>query len=705
MTDQITQTKQELKSKLPDYLKQLGISTGEAFTCLNPDHADNHPSMMLDKHDNQHVKCFSCGAYWDVFDLIAINELGANVTTIAGQPSPDYDFKEAYNTALSTLEVYGTHLTTSADKNTNTDENKRLKANKINQQIIAISQDRLTDTDYFSKRGISLETAKRYNIGYNPNWVSPTAILKGSKPTPSPRLIIPTSNNSYIARDIRTDLDESQQQYAKMKEGSVHLFNGKAMLNNQPVFIVEGEIDALSIMETGVAEAIGLGSVSNTGLLDETISKIEQRNRQAHNGQLDGFNPTFLIAMDNDNAGATAVKRLEMIFDKHHLTHYTVNIARDYKDANEALTADREQFTATLKQTLKDPHNYLQGLLDYINIGQDTEAIPTGFKNLDDVLDGGLYEGLYGLGAISSLGKTTFILQMADNIAMDGRPVMYFALEMGRYELMTKSISRHTLINATQAGDVSTLAQTTRSILKGHWQERFNKAQLANVVKSFEQYGDYYTNVIIRDGAEKRFSADDIAHEVDSFVARTGKTPVVVVDYLQLLKPADERATDKANVTASVNTLKKIATKHHIPVITISSFNRGSYKEPAQMESFKESGDIEYSADILLALQFKGVSATFDFNKAKAQDVRQVELVVLKNRNGATGDTLNFGYYSMFNYFVDADSQHETKPTDDKPATQINPTNFKVDKPDKPAQTDFSSDYIVHDDGLVTKRG
>ncbi|MBT8829510.1 hypothetical protein BTI00_09510, partial [Lactobacillus delbrueckii subsp. bulgaricus] len=65
------------------------------------------------------------------------------------------------------------------------------------------------------------------------------------------------------ARDTRDSVPENEQKYRKMKEGPVRIFNGEALKENQPIFIVEGEIDALSILKTGLAPAIGLGSVAN----------------------------------------------------------------------------------------------------------------------------------------------------------------------------------------------------------------------------------------------------------------------------------------------------------------------------------------------------------------------------------------------------------------------------------------------------------
>ena len=91
------------------------------------------------------------------------------------------------------------------------------------------------------------------------------------------------------------------------------------------------------------------------------------------------------------------------------------------------------------------------------------------------------------------------------------------------------------------------------------------------------------------------------------------------------------------------------------------------------MEAFKESGDIEYSTDVLIGLQFSGVGQKdFDINEAKKQTPREVEAVILKNRNGATGDTLHYAYYSMFNKFLDMDdAEGGTEKLTTAPHTQV----------------------------------
>ena len=90
---------------------------------------------------------------------------------------------------------------------------------------------------------------------------------------------------------------------------SSHLFNGRALYNDaKPIFVVEGEIDALSVMEvTDQAEAVALGSTSNVDLFCKDVRKI-RKNKAAKNADYD---PVFLIATDNDNAGRLAAKELE----------------------------------------------------------------------------------------------------------------------------------------------------------------------------------------------------------------------------------------------------------------------------------------------------------------------------------------------------------------------------------------------------------
>lgn len=112
------------------------------------------------------------------------------------------------------------------------------------------------------------------------------------------------------------------------------------------------------------------------------------------------------------------------------------------------------------------------------------------------------------------------------------------------------------------------------------------------------------------------------------------------------------RATDKQNMDKAVMELKRISRDYKIAILGVSSFNRENYSNVVTMSAFKERGAIEYSSDVLIGLQLKGIgNKNFNFIEAKKKNPREVELVVLKNRNGRAGDIIEYSYYPMFNYF------------------------------------------------------
>lgn len=602
-------------------------------------------------------KCFSCNAGGDIFDLYGAingtadhNEQLKGLSELYGIQVASYrstaqeDFKPEYqNHAKSEQYTHNsihTSVYTQADPPQQTDYTDFfLQAHKAVEQ-----------TDYWKRRGLSKETVDRFKLGYVAEWRHP----KAPKAPTSPRLIIPTSPYSYLARDTRDQIPEEQRAYSKSKVGSIQLFNKRALQTaTKPIFIVEGELDALSIIEVG-GEAVALGTTTKSKALIELLKA--QAPSQA-----------LIIALDNDEAGQRASRELTEGLQGLNIPCYSFNPCGQYKDANEALQRDREALTIAVEEAehLQDEEakaqkeaylknstaHYLQSFVNGIADSVDTPYIPTGFKKLDSVLDGGLYEGLYIVGAISSLGKTTIITQIADQIAQAGTDVLIFSLEMARAEIMAKSISRHTLQSVLATGGDIRNAKTARGITTGKRYIDYSQTERDLINSSIMEYSKYAQNIYISEGVGD-IGAEQIRETVKKHILFTGKTPVVIIDYLQILAPYSERATDKQNTDKAVMELKRISRDYKTPVIGISSFNRANYKEAVTMEAFKESGAIEYSSDILVGLQLKGAGKKdFDANEAKRKDPREIELVILKNRNGRTGDSLSFNFYPLFNYF------------------------------------------------------
>lgn len=319
------------------------------------------------------------------------------------------------------------------------------------------------------------------------------------------------------------------------------------------------------------------------------------------------------------------------------------------------------------------PKNHLTSFINKVT-DTDTPEIPTGFERLDRQLDGGLYEGLYFIGAISSLGKTTFMLQVADNIAQQGQDVLIFTLEMSRHEIMAKTLSRLSYEIDTASGSNGNNAKTVRDFTNYKRWQYFSSDDMDLIKDSFREYEKFAGNLYIHEGL------GDINH---AYIRETVKQyaeanpdkrpPVVMVDYLQILAPDEIRASERMNLDKNVLELKRVARDYKIPVFAISSFNRENYSKGVSMLSFKESGAIEYSSDVLMGLQFsiqeqydkdnKGISENskdykkVDVDKEKDALPRKVQLVILKNRNGRTGGRINFDYDPRYNHFQEGDEK------------------------------------------------
>ena len=503
---------------------------------------------------------------------------------------------------------------------------------------------------YLKARGISFETAAARYIGYDPEWVSPAAIrsqrAKGSDWTPpaTARIIVPVTKNHYFARAIHDD--KVAEGYRKQNEtgngGKAGIFNWKALDGDaETIFVTEAAFDALSFLEIG-REAIALNSTSNA---DSLVKKLQGRKSTA----------TFILCLDNDDAGQKATETLREGMDRLNISHITADVCCGHKDANEALVADRAAFTAAVQraemQTAAKPDSMgpyideaMQGEIDRLKAAGD---IKTGFERLDEK-SGGLYPGLYVIAATSSLGKTTFAGQIADNLAEAGHDVLFFSLEQSRLEIASKSFSR--ILTEVYDEQVSSLA-----LRKGFYPDKLKKAagyykeHIAGQLSVIE--GNFNCNITY------------ISDYVRRYIKKNNRQPVVFVDYLQILHPAEKmrKASTKEAIDDTVTELKRLSRDLDVTVFVISSVNRANYLTPIDFESLKESGGIEYTADVIWGLQLfclneelftkegKMTEKRQRIRSAKTEIPREIQLVCLKNRYGIAS------YEAAFEYFPDRD--------------------------------------------------
>lgn len=637
--------KRKLREHLREYLGRFHPEIRDVtrpFRCLNPDHRDENPSMGFDKK-RQQVHCFSCGVSYDIVDLIKLD----NNLSSYGEA-----FKYGYELYGIDVDYYGSgprhgfsftrqdDLMGQTGKNALEEKAPSDELKEYFEQCMA----RICETDYPQKRGLSEETVKRFGLGFDPSFNHGTWKA----------LIIPTGASSYMARNIDPEADRDKR---IRKFGRSVIYNVEALKEGRSVFVTEGEIDCLSVIEAGGA-ALALGSVANVRKFLEYLDGHKEMWPES----------PFLISLDNDKRGEKAAQELMGELEKRGIPFRQVNISGSFKDPNEALMANRLSFIGAVREAenfeegekLRERDEYLSSsvagsmtsFLDEVERNSQSSLLSTGFVKLDDVLDGGVYEGLYFIGAISSLGKTCFMLQIADSLAKEGYDVLNIALEMSKSELMARSISRETFRLMTSGACPGT-AKTTREILthRGKGNKSFGETDLRIVSKAQGAYSGYGEHIFIIEGVGG-IGVSQVREAVERHIRLTGRVPIVFVDYLQLLAPANPRMTDKQAVDHAVLELKRISRDFRTSVIVISSFNRENYKNRVTMAAFKESGGIEFCSDVLIGLQLEGVDEKdFDVDAAKQQNPRKVEAVILKNRNGPTGDRVHFSFYAKYNYF------------------------------------------------------
>ncbi|WP_340222023.1 toprim domain-containing protein [Fusobacterium nucleatum] len=317
-------TIEELKNFLGEYLELKGINTSSVFRCFSPTHEDKHPSMSFYKKGNI-CNCFACGEKYNIFSLVGM----------------EYNLKGFKEQKEKVIELYknkkliqDVNVTIYSKKNTKVElestpqqkETKERKYPELDYYYLECKK-RISETDYLQRRGISIEVQDRYNIGYDPNFKNNTWKA----------IIIPTTHYSFTARN--TDVNSEDR---LRKVGKSEIFNYWELEQNKKenFYIVEGEIDALSIVEAG-KKAISLGSVNNINLFINKLKNDLPENK-------------FYLMLDNDIQG---IKAQEELFNKMkglNLNVESTKVLDKYKDPNEFLIANRNEFIKTLNELEKD---------------------------------------------------------------------------------------------------------------------------------------------------------------------------------------------------------------------------------------------------------------------------------------------------------------------------------------------------------------
>ena len=265
----------------------------------------------------------------------------------------------------------------------------------------------------------------------------------------------------------------------------------------------------------------------------------------------------------------------------------------------------------------------------------------TGFENLSDKQN--FFPGLYVLGGLPGMGKTTFALQMGFDLAVSGERVVYCSYEMSKVDLTARMLAREMKRHKISV----TAAQIKTRRFEGYYAECLSKVrdEIGQAVG-----GNFF-------GLECSYTVEELIKKLKPEVKSAEDKPfVAIVDYLQLVGTSDKKATSaRERIDSVLNQLKKFQLENGATIILLSSFNRESNKNSTldtKLSSFKESGGIEYTADVLWGLQPEDATnrGIGDYENFMLEKPRRVELSCLKNRYGGLYK-VKFDYYSANDYF------------------------------------------------------
>ena len=276
-----------------------------------------------------------------------------------------------------------------------------------------------------------------------------------------------------------------------------------------------------------------------------------------------------------------------------------------------------------IKDVLGDVYAHLHDL----NTNKEaTQGTQTGFSALDRVLAGLGKSDLVLVGARPGMGKTSFALNIATNVAKQTqKTVCIFSLEMSADQLVNRVLSSEALVNS--------YSLRTGELAPNDWE---NLARAAGELAGCD--------ILIDDTSGMTVTA------MKAKLRRVKNLGMVIIDYLGLMsgdKHTDNRVQEVSEISRS---LKIMAKELMVPIVCCAQLSRGpesrTDKKP-MLSDLRDSGAIEQDADTVIFLYRSEYYKTDE----AGQDTSIAEVIIAKNRHGSTG-TVNMGWNGQFTKFV-----------------------------------------------------
>ena len=507
-------------------------------------------------------------------------------------------------------------------------------------------------------RGFSLEDLQEVGAGFA-NAADLKSVGEGV-PRGGEYLILPYNSSRFFIRQV----NKPAEGYEPVKRGNTggkktEIYNPYKIDFRQAFFVVEGELDAMSIHKAGFP-VVALSGAGEYKLLIRTLEGLKTDDR----GEIKA-----IILLDADEAGQKAAKTAVGKLREAGYLAANCLLSKDY-DSNAFMRKDFSGFQKRLKEIFNQADDKFlnEGLsklggaeilsntfdtLDDTTEQMKGAVLKWGFSKLDENFP--ILPGSYLLGALPSMGKTAFALQVAANVCEQGESVLYVSYEPTSTQIAYKDLARYWFLKNWGKNARADFVPSAKDLMLGKYPQNtmFTEAEMKKVREELRRKRKKFYFL-----QGQKETAQDLIKKIKFFVNLGVK--FIVIDYIQLIKGSDAKKTVREQIDETVRELQIFQSKNKLSMLFISSFNRENYRKYASLESFKESGGLEYTADGMLAIQFDSDSDiaftdTMGFQKMKQKQPRDIELVCLKNRWGL--DVVDkLAYHSKHETFFEKDS-------------------------------------------------
>lgn len=304
--------------------------------------------------------------------------------------------------------------------------------------------------------------------------------------------------------------------------------------------------------------------------------------------------------------------------------------------------------------------------------GEAGNKIRTGFKRLDTVL-GGLHPGsLNIIAARPGMGKSAFAINIASNVAANGIPVAFFALEMSKTEIANRLLS----------------ASMDRSINKILFTRKMDENDNRQLEAALEKLSEFPIYVDDTPGS----NPISIKSKITGLNARPESAPgLIIIDYLQLMTMPTKSSSRNEEVSAITRSLKVLAKELNVPIIALSQMSRRAAKDEdhtPQLSDLRDSGSIEQDADTVMFIDRPSYYTKGD-DKQRTEDTVETAYIYLeKNRHGST-ERIKVCWIPKRTLFIEPDKNAPEEPSSPYTRTQSSQSSaqdhhFEDNIPDPP---------------------